>query len=500
MLPHSFRYLVLSLVSFAFLLGMAGTVSACSCAQRPTVMDAFEASDEVVILRAVSVEKAANTENEHYVDGVRSTTMVVEKVFKGKLKVRDEIVLGQGNGADCIWTFSEKSVGNQYLFYLHRPEKRTNEDYLPPHDPGTWFAFGCGRSRGLAVATEDLLYLEKMQKVRGKTRISGTIGGWQNPDIAVDGKRIKIIGSKKTYWAKTDENGVFEIYDLPPGKYFVEPETPEGWRIDPYWFRYSPSVVMRGYDEPEMKSPRQVAITLEEKKHASLEIIFEIENFVRGRVLGPKGRPMERVCVYLLRPGAEWGPSDCTDKSGRFEITSINPGDYVLVANRDGKPSDREPFAQIFYPSVSERERAVVINISAGETLENLDIVIPKLVETIIIKGVMRYSDGNPVAEEWVKFKVTKKDEKVDGDVSEQTDSTGQFTLRVLKGLTGQLAGEDWVMKSLFKNCPKVDELVDKSGQRSVTVHTNVIELTTEHNLYDVELTLPFPRCEKAKE
>lgn len=500
MLPHSFRYLVLSVFSFALLLGMVDTVTACSCLARPTVLDAFQEADEVVILRALSVEKAEDTPEQHYVAGVRSTTMVVEKVFKGKLKVRDEIVFGQGSGANCLVTFNDKFIGEQFLFYLDRPEKFRNAKYLPPHDPGSWFASECGRSRGLKGATDDLLYLENIDKVRGKTRISGRIGGWQNPDIAVDGKRIKITGSKKTYWAKTDENGVFEIYDLPPGKYFVEPETPDGWRINPYWLRNSPSVVMSESMEPEMKSPKQIAITLEAKKHASIDIVFEVDNFVRGRVLGPKGKPIDRVCVYLLRPGADWGPSGCTDKSGRFEITSIYPGDYVLVANRDGKPSDREPFQRVFYPNVSERERAAVINIGVGESIENLDIVIPKLEETIIIKGVLRYSDGNPVAAEWVKFKVTKKDEKIDGDVSEQTDSAGRFTLRILKGLTGELAGEDWILKGLYKNCPKVDELLAKSGSSNVTVRTNVIELTTEHNMYEVELTLPFPRCEKAKE
>lgn len=49
------------------------------------------------------------------------------------------------------------------------------------------------------------------------------------------------------------------------------------------------------------------------------------------------------------------------------------------------------------------------------------------LVETISIQGVLLYSDGKPVVEEWVKFKVTKADEKIDGDVNEQTDSAGRF-------------------------------------------------------------------------
>jgi len=95
---------------------------------------------------------------------------------------------------------------------------------------------------------------------------------------------------------------------------------------------------------------------------------------------------------------------------------------------------------------------------------------------------------------------MTTPNEKVDGDVSEQTDKNGRFTLSVLKGLTGELSGEEWVMKGIYKNCPKVDELTGKGEHNSVTVLSNVVKLTTEQDVYEVELTLPFPWCEKIKE
>ena len=84
--------------------------------------------------------------------------------------------------------------------------------------------------------------------------------------------------------------------------------------------------------------------------------------------------------------------------------------------------------------------------------------------------------------------------------VSEKTDDAGRFTLRVLKGVTGELSAEHWLSQGLYLDCPKVDELLAKSGETRVTVQTNKLELTTEQNVYAVELTFPFPRCEKAKE
>ena len=99
-----------------------------------------------------------------------------------------------------------------------------------------------------------------------------------------------------------------------------------------------------------------------------------------------------------------------------------------------------------------------------------------------------------------MKFTVTVPNEKVTGNVNGQTDKAGRFTLKVLKGLTGELAAEHWLAKGLYKDCPKVDELIAKSGNDYVTVQSNVIKLTTEQDMYELELTLPFPQCEKAKE
>ena len=495
MISLSLRCLLFLVFATALVFAATKTANACSCGPRPTVLDSFEGSDEVVIVRAVSVEKVQDKEGERYLNGIKSTTMVVEKVFKGKLKVRDEIVLGQGGGADCIWTFSEKSVGRQFLFYLDRPEKLS---FPASNDAGLWFAFTCGRVSGLENAAEDLLYLENLSKVRGKTRISGSLHS-DYPQFDLEGKKIKIVGSKKTYQTKTDKDGVFEIYDLPPGKYFIEPETPAGWKVDPSWFRYSASIIGSDIRNPEMRLPKQAAVMLEPKKHASVYIVITIDNYVRGRVLDSTGRGLNNVCVFLLRPGQDkWGPVGCTDEQGGFKITEVPEGEYVLVANQDGKPSSREPFPKIFYPSATERERATVINVGLGENVENLDIVIPKLEETVTVAGVLRYSDGKPVAEHNVSFNVTTPNEKVNGNVTEKTDKDGRFTLSVLKGLTGELTANEYLFKDRFKYCPKVDELIAKGGN-FLTVYTNVVKLTTEQDVYEVELTLPIPQCEKAK-
>jgi hypothetical protein len=491
------RSLFLPLLLLMFL-GGSQLAHACSCGPRPTVLDSYDHSDVVVVLRALSVEKAEDTNERHYVDGVRSTTMLVEKVFKGNLKVGDEIVFGQGGGADCIWTFNEKSVGHQFLFYLISPDKNSDRSYLPSTDLNLWFAGGCGRSTGLGGATDDLLYLENMDKLRGRTRISGTIGVWPTPpELNVERKKIKIIGPKKTYEATTDRHGVFEIYDLPPGKYLVEPEMSAGYKIDPFMLRYSPSVVRNDYEEPEFKK-NQVAITLEPKKHAGVDIAFQIDNVVRGKVVGPKGKPMVGACVALplSDAGEGGGGGDCTDEKGVFEITSVPSGSYVVAVNVDGKLSSSEPFGTFYYPNVSDRARAAVITIGPGEVINDVNIVVPSLAETITVEGVLRYSDGKPVVDEYVEFEAEKA-ERIDGDVNEKTDANGHFSLKLLKGVKGELSAEDYVYIGEYENCPKLDSLIRKSGRDNTTLKTNVIPILADRNIFNLELVFPFPACKK---
>jgi hypothetical protein len=79
------------------------------------VLDEFERARVVVIARVASVEKAEKEDRERYDYGVRSARLVIEKVYKGEAKVGQEIVFGQGDGANCLMRFSEEYSGGRAL-------------------------------------------------------------------------------------------------------------------------------------------------------------------------------------------------------------------------------------------------------------------------------------------------------------------------------------------------------------------------------------------------
>jgi hypothetical protein len=484
--------------TFAAMLFCARAAHACSCGPTPTVLESYEGSDVVVITRVASVEKTENaapkgriSDGTNYVDGVKSTRMFVEKVYKGNLKVGDELSFAQGGGADCIWTFSEESVGQEYLFYLDAPRNGGK----------IWVGFGCGRSSHLKHATDDLLYLNKLDKVRGKTRLSGTVEFEGDDSQSVGGRVIRITGAKKTYEVKTDANGVYEIYDLPAGNYTVEPEMPRGWKVNAFWLGYSASFKGGEEFDPRLRISK-IPINIEDKKHAALDIHFEIDNVIRGRVLDAGGKPMQYVCVKAVRARSDEESGfhlDCTGEDGVFNIAELPPGNYILVVNDDSKVSSYEPFPTLYYPNVFKRENAGVITIGAGDRLEDFNIYVPQTEETITVEGVFLYSDGKPVADEGVQFKSALTKSGVEGNARTKTDASGRFKLKILRGLEGELFGGMYTFSGEFENCPKLEAVIKKLGGSVVEVQTPSLKLKAENNLYDVELIFSFPSCKKAK-
>ncbi|MGQ0760600.1 MAG: hypothetical protein ACT4OT_01085 [Acidobacteriota bacterium] len=520
MLSRSFKQSFFLLFFPLILLGGSQIAQACSCGRNSTVLDSYEWAEVVVVVRAMSVEKASPEQTapegrmsngENYVDGVKSTTMQVEHVFKGTLKVGDEMVFAQGGGADCIFTFNEKDIGKKFLFYLKRfgdskgviAMTSAGSRKVGPADSTVWIVGTCGRSSNVDYAGDDLLYLNNLQKARGRTRISGTVRFAAESDESVAGRKIRIVGAKKQYEVKTDENGVYELYDVPAGKYAVVPEIPKGWKVGRFWLRYSPSFA--GFDET--KSPNQILIGLEDKKHAGLDLRFDIDNAVRGFIHDPSGKPMKDVCVHLVPPDGTKGPylGDCTNPNGSFEIDEIPPGSYVLVVNEDGEIDSDEPFTTFYYPNVKKREDATVFHIGVGDFIENLQIHPTVEVETIIVEGLFLYSDGKPVSDERVSFKSArsaetagdKSDEK--NDASAPTDASGRFSIKILKGAKGSLWGAMYSFVGEFENCPKLDRLIKQAGNGIPEIKTPAVEVFAETNLYDVVLKYPFPSCKKAK-
>lgn len=467
-------------------------VFACSCAGKPTVLESFESSELVIAARIVSVEKIREKSDEYDIEYIKSTVVVVEKVYKGNVKVGDELTFGQGGGADCIWTFDERWIGEKILFYLGAPSKGRPFFDEKPDERLMYYAVTCDRSNSYNDAFDDLAYLENIEKVKGKTRLSGTFESWTKDKPSFANLKVKIIGEKKIYQSKTDEHGFFELYDLPAGEYIIEPQIPKGWKLNNYSAQYSPTI--RDFD----KIKNQITVVLENKKHTSLELQFEIDNAIRGKIISPVGKPMKDVCITAVSTELDAeeyrGRSDCTDSNGNYSIESISTGSYFLVINANGKIDDEQPFGKLFYPGVSEQKDAAVFTIDAGKFLNGINLRIPSTIELINISGVFSYADGTPVIEEWIKFTPSKTD--VYKEITAKTDNQGRFTMKIPKGAEGKLSGEfytNYEYDDDAEECPNLKKVIETTGKTSMTVKSNEVEIQGNESLSDVKVMISFP-------
>lgn len=333
---------------------------ACSCRVNETVDKEVKNTSNVVVLTLQNVElldkKSASGGN------IRHSTFTVDKAFKGNLKVNEKLIF-ENNYSSCGWSFSEESVGKKYLFYLGEKSVEGN----------IWQVSPCSRSGLITDSADDLLFLEKMEKVKNKTRLSGSvtqfvqeltaegmIGKWNY----LSGRTIRIIGDGNEIKVKTDENGAYEIYDLPAGKYKLTLD-----KIDGYSFTNDDA---DDFLEAEIKA----------KSHTQADVLYSIKNAVRGKLYDENGKPLKGIYLKLI-PSNEDFPlfyidETYTDDNGDFEFRGVPIGSFLLVINEEDDFRGDKRFRSFFYPGTMNRSEASEIIISPGAVYENFNVKMPR--------------------------------------------------------------------------------------------------------------------------
>ncbi len=209
---------LLSVVLFLF----TNSAIACTCIRYDTVNEAYSKADAVIIgkVKKISNDGIALT-NEITLSG-QNVTLGVVKSFK-KIK-QAEINILQPN-TSCDWEFKTQDINETYLFYLRYDEKSKRYKVIE-----------CGRSAEIGKANDDLSWLNKLPQSLNKTRISGVIGlyekGYEVKLIKnLVGIKVKIYSKNKSYTVFTDKKGLYEVWNLPTGKYNVEPSFPKNYSI-----------------------------------------------------------------------------------------------------------------------------------------------------------------------------------------------------------------------------------------------------------------------------
>ncbi|MCM3873819.1 MAG: carboxypeptidase-like regulatory domain-containing protein [Pyrinomonadaceae bacterium] len=474
----------LTVLVFTFLVISSRTVDACSCGGHPTSCGSYLAAEAVFIgsVQRVQNSMMKDDDGHEYIAG-QIAHVQVERTFKG---IKEGEVVFRSGGSSCDAVYKE---GQRWLFYAYYDKKSKS-----------WGIRACDRSTRIENAADDLLYLQALPASAEKTRIAGTLSHYEDDPVKgftrvknIMGAKVKLTGANKTYETYTDKNGVYEIYDLPPGKYVIDPEIPPGLKVRfPIY-----------YGAVDYSNKQTLKVVLGDKSCAGVNFVFSANTSVGGKVFGADGRVLPNVCVNLMpkdKTAADNWIFDCTDERGRFELDEIPPGEYVIVVNNDGEISSDEPFPTAYYPGVFEKEKATVLAITEGTLLEDYDIHIPAQEITRVIQGVLLYSDGRPVAKAFVEFEADAVKKGYDGEVHTSTDAQGHFSLTVLQGLRGRLRGYMYTYEGEYANCPQLDKLIRAKGGHAHDIGTKPIMLEIDRDVEEIKLTFPFPYCVKAKQ
>jgi len=472
-------------LSFALLLITTDVANGCSCSGYPTICAAYASADGVFIGSVRKVERLEPKKKE--APGEFPDTQIahiqVEKVFKGE-DISEAVFRAGSSSCDMVY-----KEGQHWLFYAHYDKKSQ-----------AWRIGGCSRSASIENAPDDLLYLQALPASAQKTRLSGVLKHYENDAVKgfslvenLSGVRVKVSDGQKTYEDYTDGNGVYEIYGLPPGRYSVQPEIPPGMKIRFPMY----------YGEIDYSDRKTIKVPLREKSCSNVDFIFSADTFISGKVFGADGRALPNVCLSLMTKGntaMRSGLFDCTDEQGRYEVREVPPGEYIMVVNYDGKISSDAPFPKAYYPGVFDKERAGVLTISVGDKLEDVNIHIPSQETRNTLQGVLLYSDGRPVADQFVEFKAETAPEGYSGEVHTKTDAQGRFSLNVLQRLKGRLYGFMYAYSGKYVNCPQLEELIKAKDGRVPLIETGPIDLEITADAQGLKLIFPFPYCVKAKQ
>ncbi|MBK6724719.1 MAG: hypothetical protein IPG58_16065 [Acidobacteria bacterium] len=289
---------------------------------------------------------------------------------------------------------------------------------------------------------------------------------------------------------KTDRNGVYEIYDLPAGKYKVRPEKVAGYKLDSY--------------SDEKKD--FVEVDLKPRSHEEVDFDFEIDNSIKGKIIDANGRAVPIVCLELQPAQGKLAPyaylGTCTKEGGAFEFDEIPTGSYVIAVNKEGKVNGNHPFGRFYYPNKSERVEAAQISIGPGEHQTGLILTAPETLDTVVYSGRVVFEDGKPVPDEFVNFYKDSDVQRVNNynpDVNTKTDENGEFSIRLVKGTKGYIFGTLITYSGEYEKCTKLENLIKASGNSVPTLETPEVKVDPVTDMGDIELKFSFPSCKRAR-
>jgi carboxypeptidase family protein len=323
------------------------------------------------------------------------------------------IVRTHDQGSACGFPFKD---GSDYLVYAYSKN-------------GEWWTDTCTGTHKIETGNDDA----DVQWIRGlaKAPRGGTIfgavhksspPGGDDPPLYAPLSNIKItVTGPVSKDIITDASGQFRTTALPPGTYTVSAVAPTGYTAFP-----------------------STKVSVNDRGCAEASFDTRLDGHIRGQIYFSNGAPeaglhMTAKSAENIDVGLGLGFNitfTTSGNDGSFDFGPLAPGRYVFGVNVDFPSSDDRYYRKAFYPGVTERSQAGLVQIGQAQTVDDLRFFLPEdLPEpSIPLQVNVIGRDGKPIPNaEIFPEDYLWEDSHTSGE-PKKTDSEGKANLLLRKG------------------------------------------------------------------
>ena len=246
-----------------------------------------------------------------------------------------------------------------------------------PGDPGTPIELSEGQ-----IAEKVNFTLSRGSVISGKIVDDGgePVSGTQVSAMRyafVAGARRLVPGNGEGGNDRTDDQGSFRLYGLPPGDYFISANNRSGMMMveqninnteaDGFAPTYFPGT-------PNLSEASRITVKAgQEMSGANFALIVARMARIKGRALNSRGEPMTNGMLMLMPADPLMGMNFGMNMSnarvagdGSFQFASIAPGRYNLQVRPNGMPGANSEFASIAVTVGNEDIDNLIVSTSLG--------------------------------------------------------------------------------------------------------------------------------------
>jgi hypothetical protein len=200
----------------------------------------------------------------------------------------------------------------------------------------------------------------------------------------------------------TDADGMYEVMDLPAGKFNVTAIKPN----------YLPS----GWGQRRPLGPAEPIELADGQVQSSVNFALQRAGVIAGRIVDEFGDPATDVEVMPMRYAfmngerrlVPTGVRASTDDLGEFRLFGPMPGQYIISATLrrfdfGAETNDRAGYAPTYYPGTGNAAEAQRITVAPAQTIADMNLALLPVM-TVRVSGTALNAQGRPMVGAYVSL------------------------------------------------------------------------------------------------